>query len=132
MMRNAVGYQCHAALPRHLLHHGGFPDTGRAHQQNGSLSDRRNTVFPKLVLRQIRLNGIFDFFLRFFNIHAILLTPMRRQSQGQILFPQYQLHRPWRHADIRIILMIEHKCGIIGRSALGEGAIAVCETNQTL
>ena len=46
MVGNAVGYQCYTALPRHLLHHGGFPDTGRAHQQNGSLSDRRNTVFP--------------------------------------------------------------------------------------
>ena len=28
--------------------------------------------------------------------------------------------------------MIEHKCGIIGRSALREGAVAVCEINQTL
>ena len=77
VMRDRVGNKVDVRLFRYLLHDGGFPDSGRPHQQNRALPLRRNRVLTRLVLHKISLNRAEKFLFCLFDIHKILVSASR-------------------------------------------------------
>ena len=73
VVSDGVGHKADTALPGHLLHDLGLADPRRPHEKHRPLTDGGDHILPVSVLCKIRLNGIFDFLFRSFNMHKFLL-----------------------------------------------------------
>ncbi len=69
VMSNGIGHQTHPGFGGNLLHNLGFTHAGRAHQQNGTLADRRNSVISEGVLGKIGFQSVGDFLFGLFDVH---------------------------------------------------------------
>ena len=76
VMRNGIGDQANLALLGNLLHNLRLPDSRRPHQQDRALADCRYHIVPIGVFFKICLYGIFNFLLRSFYVHGLVILSL--------------------------------------------------------
>ena len=69
-MGHGVGNQAHVQLLGDLLHDCGLADAGRADHEDRALALDGDDVVSELVLGKIGRDGVFNLFLRFFDVHG--------------------------------------------------------------
>ena len=69
VVRHGIADQSDAELAGHLLYNGGFPDAGRAHQEDRALFLRGNAVVAECVFLKVDPKGIANLFFCLRDIH---------------------------------------------------------------
>ena len=79
VVRHRIGQKTHRALPGHLFHNRRFSDSRRSNQQKGPLPFHGNPQAPPVCPGRVGPHRLFDFFLRFLNIHVRLFSSSTRR-----------------------------------------------------
>ena len=69
MVGYRIAQKAYAEFVAYRAHYRGFPDTGRAYQQHGTLFFAGDSVSAVVVFFEIYPDGVFDFVFSLFYIH---------------------------------------------------------------